>query len=70
MPTSFGLRTATRTGTLCECLSGPAWSQTLAKVLGHVRTLLVSREPGDLTVDQRRQTAVLVRIGKARSRTR
>ena len=36
----------------------------------HVRTLFV-REPGDLTVDQQRQYACcVVRIGKARSRSR
>jgi len=36
----------------------------------HVRTLLV-REPGDLTIDQSHVTrAALVRIGKARSRSR
>ena len=36
----------------------------------HVQTLFV-REPGDLTVDQRDRTrAALVRIGKARSRSR
>jgi hypothetical protein len=35
----------------------------------HVWTLL-AREPGDLTVGQRRRYAVLVRIGKARSRSR
>ena len=35
----------------------------------HVWTLL-AREPGDLTAGQRRRVAVLVRIGKARSRTR
>ena len=29
-----------------------------------------AREPGDLTTGQRRRVAVLVRIGKARSRTR
>ena len=35
----------------------------------HVWTLL-AREPGDLTADHWRRVAVLVRIGKARSRTR
>ena len=35
----------------------------------HVWTLL-AREPGDLTAGHRRRVAVLVRIGKARSRTR
>ena len=40
MPTSFGLRKATRTDTLCECPDDPACSQTPAKSLGHVRTLL------------------------------
>ena len=30
MPTSFGVRTATRTDTPCECPADPAWSQTLA----------------------------------------
>ena len=35
----------------------------------HVWTL-PAREPGDLTAGQRRRIAVLVRIGKARSRSR
>ena len=35
----------------------------------HVWTFL-AREPGDLTAGQRRRVAVLVRIGKVRSRTR
>ena len=35
----------------------------------HVWTLL-AREPGDLTAGHRRHVAALVRIGKARSRTR
>ena len=35
----------------------------------HVRTLF-AREPGDLMVGQRSMRAVLVRVGKARSRSR
>jgi len=35
----------------------------------HVRTLF-AREPGELTVGQRQQCAALVRVGKARSRSR
>ena len=46
-----------------------AWTARRGRRPWHVWTLL-AREPGDLTVGQRRQTAVLVRIGKARSRTR
>ena len=51
-------------GAITQRPDGPAWSRHW-----HVRTLF-AREPGDLMVGQRHMRAALVRVGKARSRSR
>ena len=55
-------------GNTSECVNASTWTTRRGRRTWHARMLL-AREPGDPTSDQRR-VAGLVRIGKARSRSR
>ena len=55
-------------GNMDGCVSASAWTARRGRRTWHVGKLL-AREPGDPTSDQQRQSG-LVRIGKARSRSR
>jgi hypothetical protein len=58
-------------GNTSKSANASAWTTRRGRRTWHARMLL-AREPGDLTVDQRRLIvgAALARIGKARSRSR
>jgi len=58
-------------GNMSKSANASTWATWRGRRTWHARTLPV-REPGGLTVDQRRLTvgAALARVGKARSRSR